>query len=96
MPALFILARLAAVFMLLWAVAPQFFQISDHPYSFFELLRVAVCAVCAFGVYCAIQWKQPGWAWAFGSLAALVFLIFEVRAIRGVPTFPRSIRIDSR
>jgi hypothetical protein len=71
MSTLFIVARLAAALMLLWAVAPQFFQMPSHRYSFFELLRVVVCAVCALGVYCAIQWKQVGWAWTFGSLALL-------------------------
>lgn len=60
----FTLARLAAAGMLVWALA-------RHPYSYFELLRIVTCAVCAFGIYCAIQWKKQGWAWAFGVLILL-------------------------
>lgn len=64
MKPLFILARVVAAAMLLWSLA-------RHPYSYFELLRIVVCAVCAFGIYAAIQWKQQGWAWAFGVLILL-------------------------
>lgn len=68
---LFTLTRLACAGMLLWAVAPQYFALPRHAYSFFELLRVAVCAVCGLGIYCALQWKRQGWAWAFGVLILL-------------------------
>lgn len=64
MMALFTLARLAAAAMLAWALRP-------HPYGYFELLRIAVCGVGAFGIYCALQWKRQGWAWAFGGLIVL-------------------------
>jgi hypothetical protein len=61
---LFIIARLAASFFLVWALRP-------HPFNYFESLRLGTMAVCAFGIYCALRWKQQGWAWAFGFLALL-------------------------
>ena len=61
---IFTLARAAAAFFLVWALA-------RHPYSYFTSLRLGVFAVCIFGAFCAWTWKQIGWVWAFGFLALL-------------------------
>jgi hypothetical protein len=61
---IFTLARVAAAFFLIWALA-------RHPYAYFTSLRLGVLAVCVFGAYCAWAWKQIGWAWAFAFIAIL-------------------------
>lgn len=64
MKVMFALARLVCAGMLVWALA-------RHPYGYFQLLRIVVIGVCAFGIYCAVEWKKTGWAWVFGVLAIL-------------------------
>jgi hypothetical protein len=61
----FVLARLVAAGLLLWAL-------DSHSYSYYVLLRWIVCGVAAYGVYLSVRMSRTGWAWVLGILA-LVF-----------------------
>lgn len=61
---LFTIARIVAAVALVWALAP-------NPYVYYELLRLLVCAVCMFGIFCAVRLQQASWSWVFGALILL-------------------------
>ncbi len=71
----FTVTRLVVAGMLVWALA-------KHAYGYYQFLRVATTVVCVFGVYCALNWKQMGWAWCFGLLAALFNPLIPLRLER--------------
>jgi uncharacterized membrane protein YccC len=61
----FIIARIAAVIMLLLALG----RLPDGYYTF---LRFVVCGTMAYGAYFAFtKQKKPAWAWTFGIIAVL-------------------------
>src|SRR5260370_41224746 len=60
----FIVARLSVSALLVWALA-------KHPIGYYSVLRVATCAVCTYGAFLAVRWKQTGWAFIFGAIALL-------------------------
>ena len=61
----FIIARIVAIAMLIFAVGRL-------PYDYYTLLRFVVCGVSAYGVYCAVEIVgENGWAWFFGVVAVL-------------------------
>lgn len=70
---IFILVRLVTAGLLVWALA-------KHPIGYYTILRFATCTVCAYGAYLAVQWKQIGWAFAFGAIALLFqpFIAFRM------------------
>lgn len=41
------------------------------PYGYYQLLRLVVCAVAAYGAWLAAQSESTGWAVALGLLALL-------------------------
>jgi len=43
----------------------------DLPYGYFQLLRLVVCAVAAYGAFRAYQNDTSGWAVALGLIALL-------------------------
>lgn len=61
---IFVIARIIVAVLLVWALA-------KHPIGYYSVLRLVTCAVCAYGVYLAMQWKQIGWAFIFGAIALL-------------------------
>jgi len=68
----FIIARIVAIIMLIFAVGRL-------PYDYYTLLRFIVCGVTAYGVYCAVEIAgKNGWAWAFGAVAVLFNPIFPI------------------
>lgn len=73
MKPIFIVARLIAAGLLLWAIA-------KHPIGYYTILRLVTCTVCAYGAYLAVQWKQIGWAFVFGAVALLFqpFIAFRM------------------
>ncbi len=60
----FLIARIIAIALLLWAL-------DRHPYGYYKLLRFVVCGVSAYGAYFSAEIKKTGWAWIFGSIALL-------------------------
>jgi hypothetical protein len=71
----FILARIANAAFLVWALA-------RHPIGYYTLLRFVTCAVCAYAVYLAVEWKRAGWAFIFGSIAILFNPLISFRMTR--------------
>lgn len=71
----FIIARLVTSGLLLWALA-------RHPIGYYTVLRLVTCAVCAYAVYLAIEWKQIGWALVFGAIAVLFNPVISFRMTR--------------
>lgn len=67
----FLLARLLAVALLLVALMP-------NPDGYYQLLRLAVSAICVFGVYCASKWRQFGWIYVFAWLVILFNPLYQV------------------
>lgn len=59
------IAWIIAAGMLVFAV------ITNHPYSFYTLLRWVCCPVFAYSAVFALQTLRVAWAWIFGVLAAL-------------------------
>jgi low affinity Fe/Cu permease len=72
---IFIVLRIATAGMLVWALA-------RHPIGYYTILRLVVCAVCAYGIYLAIRWKQQGWAFPFGALILLFQPLTNLRVTR--------------
>ena len=72
---IFIIARLIAAGLLLWALA-------RHPIGYYTILRFVTCAVCAYAVYLALQSKQVGWAFVFGAIAVLFNPLISFRMTR--------------
>jgi uncharacterized membrane protein YccC len=48
-----------------------FIALGSLPYSFYQLLRLFICGVGAYGAYLAYQQKKIGWAWILGIIALL-------------------------
>lgn len=59
------IARLGAVALLLWALAP-------HPYAYYTLLRWVVCAVAAYSAVEAYEQGRRGLTWTL-IVTALLF-----------------------
>jgi divalent metal cation (Fe/Co/Zn/Cd) transporter len=59
-----ILLRLAAAVLLVAALA-------RHPYGYYQILRLVVCAVSIYSAYLAAQFSRQGWLWFFGGVAVL-------------------------
>lgn len=58
------IARLLAVFFLLWAQGPR-------PYGFYVLLRWVICAVATYTALEAHGRRKKGLAWIFGVMALI-------------------------
>jgi hypothetical protein len=50
----------------------------DLPYGYFQLLRLVVCAVAAYGAFGAYQNDASGWTVALGVIALLFNPVFPV------------------
>jgi hypothetical protein len=72
----FTIARLIAAALLLIAVGTL-------PYSYYTLMRLAVCVIAAYGAFLALERQQQRWIWAFGVLALLFNPFLPVRLDRG-------------
>lgn len=68
----FTVARLLVAALLVWALA-------KHPIGYYTVLRLVTCSVCAYGAYLAVQWKQIGWAFVFGTIALLFQPLIALR-----------------
>ncbi len=48
-----------------------FIALGDLPYAYYQLLRLFICGVGAYGAYLAYQQNKTGWAWILGIIALL-------------------------
>lgn len=71
----YIIVRIIAIFLLIWAL-------DGHPYSYYTLLRFAVCGVSAYSAYFALKLEKNGWAWTFGIIAILFNPIIPIHLDR--------------
>ena len=69
------IGRLVAAAMLFWAL-------DDHPYGYFTLLRIVVCAVSAFCAYMADTYDRSAWIWFFVVIAILFNPIWPIHLER--------------
>ncbi len=61
---LLIVFKAVAVLLLLWAF-------TDHPYSYYQILRWVVCGFTAYCAYLAYEKKDNTWTWIFSIIAVL-------------------------
>ena len=54
----------------------------DNPYSYYNILRVVVCAVCVYAVVKSISVEKSRWAWVFGVFAFVFNPIIPVHLDR--------------
>lgn len=73
----FIILRLLAIIMLLWALA-------DNPYGYYVLLRWVVCAIFAYCAIRAYRADSEAWIWIFGVNAAIYNPIFPLHLGRPI------------
>ncbi len=71
------LPQAIAILMLLWGLYPR------NPYGYYMLLRVVVCAVCAYVAVRAASLDRTGWAWVLGVAAVVYNPIIPVHLTRG-------------
>lgn len=71
----FIIIRVITAGLLFWAL-------SEHPYSYYNILRIVVCAVCIYGVVKSIQIEKKGWSWIFGVISIIFNPIVPVHLDR--------------
>lgn len=74
MPA-FTIARFGAAGML-------FVALGSLPYSYYTLMRFAVCVIGGYGAFLASERQQQFWMWAFGVTALLFNPFVPVRLDR--------------
>lgn len=48
-----------------------FFALGQHPYSYFQILRVLVTVCAAYNAYACFNSSAKGWAWVFVVIAIL-------------------------
>jgi len=71
----FILLRVISIIML-------FSASNAHPYGFYNLLRIVVCATALYGFYQATHVSGTNWMWIFGAVAFLFNPIIPVHLTR--------------
>lgn len=64
--------------MLLWALNPA------NPYGYYVLLRVVVCASCAYLAVRAFETSKRDWVWVLGVTALVYNPIVPIRLTRGI------------
>jgi hypothetical protein len=53
------------------AACALFLAIGRWPYSYYQILRWAVCIIAAYGAFRAFDLGRNAWAWTFVALAVL-------------------------
>lgn len=71
----FLIVRVITSIMLFWALLA-------NPYSYYNILRIVVCAVCVYAVVKSISVEKNKWAWVFGVLAFVFNPIIPVHLDR--------------
>ena len=73
----FIITRVITAGLLFWAI-------SYHPYSYYNLLRIIVCAVSIYGLINYVKMKNKLFAWIFGVMAFIFNPIIPVYLDKGL------------
>ena len=48
-----------------------FLALADMPYGYYQLLRLFICGIGAYGAYLSYEQKKTGWVWILGIIAVL-------------------------
>ena len=64
--------------MLLWALNPE------NPYGYYILLRVVLCAICAFLAFRALDIGSDRWVWILGVTAVIYNPIIRIHLTREI------------
>jgi len=70
--------QIIAIIMLLWALNPE------NPYGYYILLRIVLCAVCAYLAFYSIQIEEQAWIWIFGVTAVIYNPIIRIHLTREI------------
>ncbi len=73
-----VLPQLVAIAMLLWALNPA------NPYGYYILLRIAVCAICLYLMFRAIELNNTPWMWILGITAVIYNPIIRIHLTREI------------
>lgn len=71
----FTVVRVIAIAFLLWAYTNQ-------PIGFYTLLRIVICATCAYGAYYAMKFEKTAWTWTMAFIALLFNPIIPIHLKR--------------
>jgi hypothetical protein len=64
--------------MLAWALVPT------NPYGYYVLLRVMICAICAYLAFAAFEQQQLGWVWVLAITAVVYNPVIRVHLNREI------------
>jgi len=70
--------QIIAIIILLWALNP------DNPYGYYILLRIVLCAVCAYLAFHAIEIGAVAWVWTLGITAVIYNPIIRIHLTREI------------
>ncbi len=70
--------QIIAIIMLLWALNPE------NPYGYYVLLRVVLCAICAYLAVRAVDIEAIPWAWILGVTAVVYNPIVRIHLTRAI------------
>ena len=70
--------QMIAIIMLLWALNPE------NPYGYYILLRIALCAICAYLAFRALEIGKDAWVWTLGVTAAIYNPIIRIHMTREI------------
>ena len=72
------LPQFICIAMLLWAINP------GNPYGYFTLLRIVVCATCAYLAIRAFAKGTFPWVWVLGVTAVIYNPFLRIHLTRGI------------
>jgi len=75
--AIFQIVRFITALLLFWALA-------EHPYGFYQFLRIIVCGVSLYSLLTSLQVDKKFWIWVFGVLTILFNPIFPIHLTREI------------
>jgi uncharacterized membrane protein YwzB len=73
-----VVPQVVCIVMLLWALNPS------NPYGYYILLRIVVCAACAYLAFQAAGVGKAPWVWILGVTAVIYNPIASVHLTRGL------------
>jgi hypothetical protein len=70
--------QIVCIAMLLWALNPA------NPYEYYVLLRIVLCALCAYLAFRAVAISKREWVWILGVIAFVYNPIIRLHLNRGI------------
>ena len=70
--------QIIAIAMLLWALNP------DNPYGYYILLRIVLCAICAYLAFRALEIGVDAWVWTMGVTAVIYNPVIRIHLTREI------------